>query len=234
MAGDEDRPDASSGPQDDRPAHRGFRGIEGEDLGRILALSDGVFAFAMTLLALSLTVPIVTGSTAVQLNGRLGAALEQDWTAFLGYAFAFVMIALWWVAHNRVFNYVRRYNSTLVWINMALLVQIAVMPFVLSVFVHYSGGSISQPPLMVAVDLFAGTQVTLGITNTGMWDYARRAKLLTAKVPVSVLTYYHRRGYLTSAVFAGSIAISFVNATAAELSWVLVFVVARTLGRYVD
>jgi uncharacterized membrane protein len=224
MAGDEELPGARLSPR--TPRHRAGE-LEGDDLGRILALSDGVFAFAMTLLALSLTVPVITQSTGAQASGPLGAALWQDWTAFLGYAFAFVMIAVWWVAHNRTFQYIARYNSTLVWINMAILIEIAVMPFVLSVFSHYSS-------TMVGVDLFAGTQVALGITNTGLWDYARYAKLLKPNVPAGAVTFYSSRGYLAAAVFAGSIGLSFVSVAAAEVSWILTFVLTRYFGRYVD
>jgi uncharacterized membrane protein len=223
MAGDEEQlaPPAHAGR-----THLRSHGISGDDLGRILALSDGVFAFAMTLLALSLTVPLVSAPGA-QASGPLWAALRADWTVFLGYAFAFVMIAVWWVAHNRTFQYLARYNSTLLWINMALLLEIAVMPFVLSIFVHYSD-------TMAAVDLFAGTQVALGITNTVLWDYARRAKLLKPNVPEAAASFYSRRGWLSAAVFAGSIGISFVSVEAAEVSWILTFVVTQYFGRYVD
>jgi len=225
MAGDEEAlPKSSSTPEE---RSRLARAGEGDDLGRILALSDGVFAFAMTLLVLSLTVPLVSAPTPSEASGPLGVALLKDWTSFLGYAFAFIMIGVWWSAHHRTFQMIARYDAGLVWINMVLLLQIAVMPFVLSVFVHYSDA-------MVAVDLFAGIQVTLGVTNALMWDYAHRAKLLKPTVAGSVATYYHRRGYLTAAVFGASIGISFVSLTAAELSWALIFVLARVLGRYVE
>ncbi|MGA8302089.1 MAG: TMEM175 family protein [Thermoplasmata archaeon] len=222
MAGDEELPAA---PLAHRQAHRGVRGVSGDDLDRILALSDGVFAFAMTLLALSLVVPVVGGSTNHQVSGNLLNALGQDWNRFLGYTFAFVMIAVWWVAHNRTFQYIAHYDATLVWVNMAILLQIAIMPFVLSVYGNYSD-------TQTAVDLFAGIQVTLGISVTGLWDYARRARLIKTGVPIELTRYFSRRGWFTSAIFLTSIGISFVSITGAELSWIAVFVVTRFLDRY--
>jgi uncharacterized membrane protein len=219
MAGDEEElPSASAAEHRHRPP----RGIAGEDLGRILALSDGVFAFALTLLALSLTVPYIdpNGLTHSQVSNMLAAALRNDYNAFLGYVFAFVMIAIWWVNHNRTFQYIARYNQTLVWANMAILLQIAVMPFVLSVYNSYSY-------TQVAVDLFAGFQVTLGLTATMLWDYARRAKLLKPTVPHDVATYFTRRGLLLSAVFAVSIGLSFLTITGAEISWFGALIVQR-------
>ena len=207
-------------------AQASLRGLSGDDLSRIISLSDGVFAFALTLLALSLTVPSfdTVGLTRGQVSSHLAYLLQQDYNAFFGYAFAFVMIAVWWVAHHRAFRYVARYNASLVWLNMGFLLQIAVMPFVLSVFTDYAS-------TQIAVVLFASIQVTLGITISVLWDYARHADLLQPNVSTAVRDYLSRRNWYSSGVFALSIAVSFLNVTAAEACWVLVFVVQRVLDR---
>jgi uncharacterized membrane protein len=218
----EDEAHLSESGQRIRPAHL----VAGDDLSRILALSDGVFAFALTLLVLSLVVPsFPLGVTPT--NAQLAGALGSDWPRFLGYGFAFVMIAIWWVVHNRTFQYIARYDHALVWINMLLLIQIAVMPFILSVYSAYSYAQ-------VAVDLFAGIQVTLGLTATVLWEYARRAKLLKPNVPPAVAKYFTRRGYLIAAVFALSIGVSFVSVDWAQYSWALAFVVQRFLAVSAD
>ena len=202
--------------------------IAGEDLGRIISLSDGVFAFALTLLALSLAVPVLNlpaGTPSSIISSHLAHRLQGDYNAFVGYVFAFVMIGVWWVIHNRTFQYLARYDSTLVWINMAVLLQIAVMPFVMSVFSAYSN-------TQVAVALFASIQVGLGLTNTLLWDYARRAKLLKPDLPAPLVRYFTRRGLFTSVVFAASVGVSFVSVTAAEITWVATFVVQRYLSTH--
>jgi uncharacterized membrane protein len=206
------------------PGHYG--NISGDDLGRIIALSDGVFAFAMTLIVLSLKVPFVNsvGQSDSQISGALANALQQDYNAFLGYIFAFVMIAVWWIVHHRTFQYIARYDSTLVWLNMAILMEVAVMPFFLSVYTDYSGAQ-------TAVAIFAGIQVSLGITTTMLWDYARRAKLVKPNIPDPVAQFFSRRGWLTAGVFAVSIGISFYSVTLAQVSWVSIFVLNRFLNR---
>ncbi len=206
--------------------HDHARGLSGDDLSRIISLSDGVFAFALTLLALSLAVPTFStaGLTANQASSHLARLLQQDYRSFFGYAFAFVMIAIWWVSHHRIFQHVARYNGTLVWINMGFLLQIAVMPFVLSVYADYSS-------TQVAVDLFAGIQITLGITISVLWDYARAARLVKPRVSEPVGRYLSRRGWYSASVFAVSIALSFYSITAAEIAWIFVFVVQRLLDR---
>jgi uncharacterized membrane protein len=199
--------------------------ISGEDLGRIISLSDGVFAFALTLLVLSLTVPVSKTGTPFT-NGQLGNALAHDYGTFIAYAFAFVMIAIWWVIHNRTYQYIARFDSTLVWLNMALLAQIALMPFVLGVYSSYGFGS---TPLQYAVVLFAADQITLGLTTTGMWEYARFAKLTKPNVPPEVSKYFTRRGLATALVFALSIGVSFYSVDYAQLTWIGIFVVQRAL-----
>jgi uncharacterized membrane protein len=202
-----------------RRRHRSFS-IAGEDLGRIVSLSDGVFAFALTLLVLSLTVPTVTS------NGALGLALRNDYGAFFGYGFAFVMIGIWWIVHNRTFQYIVKFDSTLVWLNLMLLAQIAVMPFTLTVYADYS-----QAPhdFQYAVDLFAAIQITLGITTALIWEYARRAQLTKPDVPAAVSRYFTNRGLASSGVFALSIGISFFSVDWAQYSWFLIVVVLRML-----
>jgi uncharacterized membrane protein len=207
--------------------HRLDTRIAGEDLGRIVSLTDGVFAFALTLLVLSLTVPI--SKTGHFNNGQLGAALNQDYGTFLAYGFAFVMIALWWVVHNRTYQYIAKFDSNLVWLNMAMLAQIAVMPFVLDVYAQYGFGSSVQPALQYAVVMFAAVQISLGLTMTGIWEYARHAHLTKPDVSVGVSNYITRRGLLTSLVFAISIGVTFYSITLAELTWVGIFFVQRFL-----
>jgi uncharacterized membrane protein len=207
--------------------HRVETQIAGEDLGRIVSLSDGVFAFALTLLVLSLTVPI--SKTGHFNNGQLGAALNQDYGTFLAYGFAFVMIALWWIVHNRTYLYIARFDSTLVWLNMAMLAQIAVMPFVLDVYAQYGFGSGAQPALQYAVVMFAAVQISLGLTTTGMWEYARRAKLTKPNVSKEASEYFTRRGLATCLVFGISIGVSFYSITGAQLTWIGIFVVQRIL-----
>jgi uncharacterized membrane protein len=209
---------------------RGFRPGEetrGEDMGRILALTDGVFAFALTLLVLTLTVPVVavTGYTPVQVSGHLGNALWKDYGAFAGYVFVFVMIAYWWLAHHRLFRYIVRYDDLLVALNLLLLLEIAVMPFVLKVFVDYDD-------TQVAVILFSLIQIACALTIGVLWRYASHNYRLIAKdVPGPVLRYFGVRTLITPVIFAISIGVSFVDVTAAEFLWVTVFA-ARWLVTY--
>ncbi len=204
--------------------------MPGEDLGRIIALSDGVFAFALTLLVLTLTVPSINthGLNSEQTSGALGAALHQDYGEFLAYVFAFVMIAIWWVGHHRTFRYIERYDSVLMGLNLMLLLEIAVMPFILEVYSNYQS-------TQVAVILFAATQAATGLTMNGIWNYATyKRRLVSPKLSASLIRYTSIRGTITPIVFLASVGVSFVNVSAAQYTWILVFVGLRFVGRYGD
>jgi uncharacterized membrane protein len=191
----------------------------GEDLTRIISLTDGVFAFALTLLVLSLVVPM--GLTGPNLSGRLGAALNKDWTSFLAYVFAFFLIANWWVVHHRYFTHIKRYDGRLVGFNMAILLEIAVMPFVLSTFALYSDA-------LVAVVLFAATQAATGLTFAILWRYATwKHRLVDKSLDPRIERYYALRGLVTPIVFAVSIGVAFLSVEAAEFCWIGIFVIPR-------
>ncbi len=217
--------------EDDEPAHSPDRVTSllpgrqspGEDMGRILSLTDGVFAFSLTLLVLSLVVPVfpVSGKSVEEISGRLGFLLSQHLGAFLGYVFVFVMIAIWWTAHHRVFRWIVRYDDILVWLNLAVLLEIAVMPFVLNVYINYSD-------TRVAVILFALIECATGLTLALLWFYASwHHRLIRRSVPVSEVRWMQGRLFLTPLVFAISIGVAFVSLTGAEVVWIGVLVVQR-------
>jgi uncharacterized membrane protein len=194
------------------------REAPGEDLSRILSLTDGVFAFALTLLVLGLTVPMGVS------NGQLAGRLGQDWQTFLGYAFAFVMIAVWWTNHHRTFRYIERYDSVLMWLNMAVLLEIAVMPFILQVFADY-------PDAQVAVVLFAFVQMMAGFTLNLIWRYAAgRHRLVDPRLDEKEIHFFANWGLIPPIIFAVSIGVTFLNVGAAEVLW-LVSIVARRWGQ---
>ena len=210
-----------------RGAFRAGREPPGEDLGRVISVSDGVFAFALTLLVLGLTVPVISGSgSSSQVSQSLWQALQGDWPKFLGYAFAFVMISIWWMVHHRTFRYIERYDFVLMWANMVVLLEVAVMPFVLQVYTAYSS-------TQTAVVLFAFVQAVTGLTLNLLWRYASRGhRLIDPKLPEAEIRYYANRGLLSPAAFAASIALSFVSVSLAQYFWFVPLVLARFAHRY--
>jgi uncharacterized membrane protein len=82
------------------------RRIEGKNrgLGRILALSDGVFAIALTLLVLNIEVPEIPENLVAE---ELPGELLDLWPKFLSYVLSFVVIGFYWMAHHSIFGLMR-------------------------------------------------------------------------------------------------------------------------------
>ncbi|MGD0718479.1 MAG: TMEM175 family protein [Thermoplasmata archaeon] len=138
----------------------GFR--ETEDTGRLLALSDGVFAFAMTLLVINLTVPSALTLNAPPYAGlptsvAITRYLASEWATFVSYVVAFMVIGLWWTIHRRVFRYIQGVDTLLNWTNLMFLLFIAVTPFVTGLDGVYGTTGI-------AVAIYSSVQCAAGIT----------------------------------------------------------------------
>ena len=92
------------------------------DRSRLEAFSDGVFAVAITLLALDLT---VEGPG----HGRLLDQLYDKWPAFLAYLISFFTIGIIWVNHHALVRSIVKVDRALLFINLMLLLFVVLIPF---------------------------------------------------------------------------------------------------------
>jgi uncharacterized membrane protein len=124
--------------------------VTGEDnsLGRLLTLSDGVFAIAMTLLALDLRVPHLTDST----NAGLQHALRQQVPNYLSFLISFYVVVSYWGRHRRLMRSVEIVDSALISQSVFLLLCVAAMPFPASLLGQYGSKAIS-------IDIYGGLNV---------------------------------------------------------------------------
>jgi uncharacterized membrane protein len=102
--------------------------------GRLLALSDGVFAIAMTLLALDLRLPDLGAHPS---DAQLRHALGDDWRAYLAFVISFYVVANYWGVHRRAMRAVTTIDKRLVGHTLPLLLLVAALPFPASVLATY-------------------------------------------------------------------------------------------------
>ncbi|MDQ2839128.1 MAG: TMEM175 family protein [Actinomycetota bacterium] len=131
--------------EDEQVGHRSPRDAGSEEpednsLGRLLALSDGIFAIAMTLLTLSLAVPDVGTHPS---DASLRHALAANSDSYLSFLLTFSVIAGYWNHHRRLMRSVVRVHPVLVRDTLFLLVLISAMPFPASLLGRYGGLPIS-------------------------------------------------------------------------------------------
>lgn len=207
--------DAANAPQDTKPAD------DDSANDRIISLSDGVFAFAMTLMVLQFDTPTPDKVEA----GSLQSEVLRQWPALISYAITYFVIANYWIVHHRMFNMIRSHDLGLVWLNVVFLFSISFLPFPTDVMGEYGGNSF-------AVVFYAVAMSITSLLSTAIWLYvSRHPRLLVGRV-TPVLAHYHLlRGAGVTAIFLLSAVIALVSPAAARLSWLTLFVYMRALVR---
>lgn len=109
-------------------------GPPGLTTARIEALSDSIFAFAMTLLVLDLHVPEIAAEL---VHGRLGPNLLELWPKALSFVTSFLILGVGWVGQHTAFHYIRRSDRPFLWINILYLMGVAFVPFSTSLMGKY-------------------------------------------------------------------------------------------------
>lgn len=99
--------------------------LVGEGIERIVDLGNDVFGFSLTLLAVSIAVPALPAALAAV---DLGPALLALWPKAAVFALSFFTVSLYWVVYQRIFRFIRYYDSWLLWLHQASLLFVAFMP----------------------------------------------------------------------------------------------------------
>jgi uncharacterized membrane protein len=189
---------------------------------RLIFFSDAVFAIAITLLALGITVPVIRPDA---VETELSPALLTIAPKLYSYALSFLVIGAYWMAHQRTFGYVVRYDRGLAWLNLLFLLFVALIPFPTEVLGAYGGH-------LVAVLLYAATITIIGFLLCLLWIYiSHNYRLLPKTVTTQVIRTNTWRSLTSPIVFLASIAVAFISIPAAEVMWVLTFVINVVLER---
>ncbi|HEX3424867.1 MAG TPA: TMEM175 family protein [Acidimicrobiales bacterium] len=179
-------------------------------LGRMLALSDGVFAIAMTLVAFQIKVP------ALRPHASLLKALGHEGGSYLSYVLTFSVIGLFWLAHHRIFRNVDQATESLMLLNLLLLMAVAALPLPSSLLGQYG----SQRS---AVILYAASMVVVGLLLTALTVLAYRRRLLAPTASGHELRLGLWRSGSMVMVFAASIPVAVVAPTVAPFVWIATF-----------
>jgi uncharacterized membrane protein len=131
--------------------------IERHNFDRLLMLSDGVFAIAITLLALELRPP-------EHWDGRLDTLAIAMWRPLFGYSAGFLIIGGFWIVHRRLFAKLRRVNAVATVLSLLLLFLIALVPGVAMLIAeHGPARSMLVYLMMVAV---------ISLAQLALWTYS--------------------------------------------------------------
>jgi TMEM175 potassium channel family protein len=105
---------------------RSYNQIAGQSAERLAALSDGIFAVAMTLLVLDLRVP---AAEAIHSEHDLWRALVALSPRLAMYVMSFLTLGIFWVGQQTQLNHLTRSDRSLSWIHILFLFAVTVTPF---------------------------------------------------------------------------------------------------------
>ena len=118
---------------------------------RLEALTDGIFAFSMTLLVVGISIP--AKADLVQSTPFVANLLLSLYSDFFHYVLAFLILGAFWLSHHVELHPVSRLNRTYVWLNMGTLMFVALLPFSTSFSGAFPNVPLGQIPF--ELNLFA-------------------------------------------------------------------------------
>jgi len=174
--------------------------------GRLEAFSDGVFAVAITLLALNLA---VKGPG----HGTLAHQLAEQWPGYLAYLISFFTIGIIWVNHHALVSNVVQVSRTLLFLNLVLLLFVVLVPVATGTVADYLAHGGFDAKLAVAMYGVVLVGMSVGFSSMLEWSLGEGR----TRVPVPPEKRWAARARFMSGglVYLVIVAIAFVNAVVA-------------------
>jgi uncharacterized membrane protein len=178
-----------------------YNALAGQSLERLAALSDGVFAIAMTLLVLDLRIPL---SAAIHTEYDLWSALIALSPRLITYLLSFMTLGIFWVGQQTQLSSFARSDRNLAWIHIGFLLAVSIMPFstgLLAEFIAYR----------LAVVVYWLNLLLLGVMLFGSVRYAWRAKLMKDETTAEIRSAHERRIVNYQALYAVGVLLCVIN-----------------------
>lgn len=139
---------------------------------RFEAFSDGVFAFAITLLVLDLSI----GGGASDSPGELARALRDHWPKFLSFLLSFATILILWMNHHALFDWVVRADGPLMVANGLVLLLVVLVPFTTALL----GDHLAGPAAREAAAVYTGLLTLVAAAFAWVWAIVTRRRATLA------------------------------------------------------
>ena len=190
-----------------------YNRIAGQSLERLAALSDGIFAVALTLLVLDLHVPVdhftnvvfpLWANGALKDEHKLGLQLVGILPNLLAYLMSFLTLGIFWVGQQTQLNNFTRSNRHLTWLNLVFLLAVTLTPFstgLLAAFITFR----------LAIVVYWLNIVLLGGMLFISWRYAQHAQLLKDEVTEEIFAANQRRIVIAQSLYAFGALLCIIN-----------------------
>jgi uncharacterized membrane protein len=182
------------------PTHDQLKGT-----ARLEAFSDGVFAIAITLLALNLQVPHVESNSA---KWALASALFHQWPSYVAFVTSFFTVLIMWMNHHAVFKFVHKVNARILFANGILLLITTAVPFVTGLLSEY----LNHQEAKIACAVYTGSFVLISVAYNHLWRVVIKDRsLLREDISDHALQKITRNYSLGVPFYLAAFGASFIN-----------------------
>ncbi|HLY55047.1 MAG TPA: TMEM175 family protein [Stellaceae bacterium] len=178
-----------------------YNRFAGSSVERLAALSDGLFAVAMTILVLDLHAP---AAAAIHGEAELWQGLVALGPRLLIYLMSFLTLGIFWVGQQTQLNHLARGTRDLAWIHLAFLFTVTLMPLSTALMAEF----ITYRVALVAYWL---NILLLGATLYASWRYAAAAGLVKPDAPEEIVHSVERRIIIAQSLYALGAALCVIN-----------------------
>lgn len=192
-----------------------YNRVAGESVERLAALSDGIFAVAMTLLVLDLRAP---AKDAIHDDHDLWIALGAMAPQAIAYLMSFLTLGIFWLGQQAQLSLFARSSQRLSWTHLAFLFAVTLMPFSTRLLAEFI-------QLRAALLCYWANILLLGSVLYASWRCARASGLLKEGTTAEVGKAIERRILIGQALYALGALLCIVNTY-----WSIVFIVLVQLN----
>lgn len=183
------------------PASLSYNRIAGQNLDRLAALSDGIFAVAMTLLVFDLKVP---QASSVHSEAALARQLLHLAPRFATFVLSFLTLGIFWIGQQTQINHLIRSERHLTWLHLAFLFAVTLVPFSTRLIADFI-------TLRLALILYWLNILLLGALLYAAWRLARHYALVDPTLDVAVICSIERRIIVAQLLYAVGAGLCAVN-----------------------
>jgi uncharacterized membrane protein len=177
---------------------------------RMESLTDGIFAFAMTLLVMDLILPrdaVITQTSSATLVSLL--------PAFYHYVLAFFVLGAFWMGHHEQFSRIHHIDKNFLFLNAIGLFFVTLVPFSTSFIGDYSED-------VLATCVFESTLMILGLIFCLQWYYSsHNHRLISPEFPESEIRLRTYAGLVVPAISLAAIIITVMGIRSSTILYTL-------------
>lgn len=183
---------------------------------RVMNFSDGVFAFAATLLVLKIDLPYLTQAEIT--SPRLISELINLWPSYFANIISFLIIGYYWLTHHAIFSLLKKLDHFVIWLNIIFLISLSFLPFPVDLFGDYGNS-------LVVIMFYSLNLSVVGFLLALIWLYAvNKHGFIQKGTGKRQVFYYSCRFFLAPVVFLISVPLAFIDPAVAKISWIFVII----------